>query len=222
MMQEVEKYSKATRLLHWVHAGAFIVLFITGLILFVPGLNVMAHGGWTRLIHRIAVGFFVIAPLIYVPLNWRATVRGIKDAFTWGKADIGWIKAFPRYYFLCDEECMPPQGHMNTGQKAWWAMVLIFGVVFGVSGLIMWLLADSTPNELRQWMVIVHDLAFIATGLMLFVHIYMSVIHPIVRPLNSGAWSSMWRGKVSSEYAKSHHSKWYAEISGETETGKGK
>jgi len=32
-----------------------------------------------------------------------------------------------------------------------------------------------------------------------------------MRPLRTGAWSSMARGKVSAEYAKSHHAKWYEE-----------
>ena len=44
--------------------------------------------------------------------------RGVKQAFTWGAEDIGWLKAAPSYYFLGDESAMPPQGSMNTGQKA--------------------------------------------------------------------------------------------------------
>ena len=58
-----------------------------------------------------------------------------------------------------------------------------------------------------------HDVAFIALGAMLFVHVYLSVIHPLMRPLATGAWSSMARGKVSAEYAKAHHGKWYARVS---------
>jgi cytochrome b subunit of formate dehydrogenase len=61
-------------------------------------------------------------------------------------------------------------------------------------------------------MVFLHDVAFIATGLMFFVHIYMSVVHPLVRPLRTGAWNSMARGKVSVDYARSHHAKWYEEV----------
>jgi formate dehydrogenase subunit gamma len=56
-------------------------------------------------------------------------------------------------------------------------------------------------------MVFLHDVAFIATGAMFFLHVYLSVIHPLMR----GAWSSMARGKVSTEYARSHHAKWYEE-----------
>ncbi len=81
MRQEVEKYRKPTRILHWIHAGAFVLLFFTGLVLFIPQLGILAQDSWTRVIHRIAAVIFVIAPLIYIPMNWKATKKGIKDAF---------------------------------------------------------------------------------------------------------------------------------------------
>ena len=213
MEQEVEKYLKPTRILHWVHGGAFVVLFLTGLVLFIPPLSVLAQDSWTRLIHRIAAVVFVVAPLIYIPMNWKATLNGVKGAFIWGAEDAGWLKAAPLYYFLCDEEAMPPQGHMNTGQKMWWFLVIVFGLIFVVTGAIMWFGKTTAAPVVLQWLIFVHDIAFIVTGVMLFVHIYMSVVHPLVRPLRTGAWNAMTRGKVSIEYAKSHHSKWYEEIS---------
>ena len=212
MEQEVERYRKPTRVLHWVHGVAFTLLFITGLMLFIPGLSLAAQDSITRVIHRVAVVFFVAAPALYIPMNWKSTVQGIKEAFRWGTADMDWLKAAPRYYFLCDEEAMPPQEHMNTGQKMWWLMVIVFGVLFFITGLIMWAFKTVAPAALLQWSVFVHDVAFIATGCFFFVHIYLSVIHPLMRPTRTGAWSSMTRGKVSAEYAKSHHGKWYASI----------
>ena len=212
MQQEVEKYGKPTRILHWVHAGAFVVLFLTGLVFFIPSLGPLAQDGGTRLLHRAAAFVFVVAPLIYIPTNWKTTLNGIKEAFTWRVEDLGWLKAAPRYYFLCDEEAMPPQGHMNTGQKMWWFLVIVFGLLFVLTGAIMWFAKTTAPLALLQWVVFVHDVAFIVTGNMFFVHIYMSVVHPLVRPLRTGAWSSMARGKISVDYAKSHHGKWYEEI----------
>jgi len=209
MAQEVERYRKPTRILHWVHSGAFVVLFLTGLILFIPGLSILAQDSITRIIHRLAVVLFVAAPLIYIPMNLRSTMRGIKEAFTWGSGDLEWLKAAPRYYFLNDEEAMPPQGHMNTGQKLWWLMVLVLGGLFFITGLIMWAFKEAAPGALLEWMVLIHDVAFIAAGCMFFVHIYLSVIHPLMK----GSLNSMTKGKVSADYAKSHHGKWYREIS---------
>lgn len=208
MQREVEKYRKPTRILHWVHAGAFVLLFLTGLVLFIPQLGIIAQDSWTRVIHRIAAVVFVIAPLVYIPLNWKATERGIKDAFSWGVDDIGWLQAAPRYYFLGDEQGMPPQGHMNTGQKMWWLIVIVFGVIFVITGAVMWFAKTTAPAAVLQWMVFVHDVAFIVAGAMLFLHIYLGVIHPLM----TESWGAMVRGKMSADYAKKHHAKWYEEV----------
>ncbi len=218
MEQEVVRYRKPTRILHWVEAGAFMILFLTGLILFLPPLAFLAEDSWSRVLHRVAAVVFIVAPLIYIPLNWKTSLSGIKDAFTWGKDDIGWLQAAPRYYFLCDEAAMPPQEHMNTGQKMWWFMVIVFGLVFVVTGIIMWFAKAVAPPALLQWMVFIHDVAFIATGCMFFIHTYLSIVHPLMRPWRTGSWSAMARGKVSADFAKSHHGKWYERISKKVQT----
>jgi formate dehydrogenase subunit gamma len=207
----IERYRTPTRILHWVHAGAFTILFITGLILYLSPLAFLAEDSWTRILHRVAAVLFIVAPLIYIPLNFKASMRGIADALKWGSEDIGWAIAAPRYYFLADEKAMPPQGHMNTGQKMWWLMVLGFGGIFIITGLIMWFGKGILPAAAFQWSIFIHDVSFIVTGAMFFVHVYLSAIHPLMRPLRTGAWSSMATGKVSIDYARSHHAKWFAE-----------
>lgn len=203
----VEKYGKATRILHQTHTIAFCILFLTGLILFIPQLAFLAAGSWTRIIHRVAAVAFILAPLIYLILKPKAAIQGIAKAFAWGKDNIGWLKAAPRYYFLSDEAGMPPQGEMNTGQKLWWFIVVVFGALFIVTGIVMLLLKNITPPALFQWMVFFHDVSFIVSGAMLFVHIYLGVIHPMM----TEAWRSITEGVVSVEYAKTHHGLWYDE-----------
>ena len=206
---EVEKYRKPVRILHWIHASAFVLLFLTGLVLFIPQLGILAQDSWTRLIHRIGAFIFVAAPLIYLPLNWKASWKGIGEAFTWGSEDIGWLKAAPRFYFLGDKKAMPPQGHMNTGQKMWWFIALVFGVIFVITGAIMWFAKTAAPAAALQWMVFIHDVSFIVAGTMLFVHIYLGVLHPLM----TESWGAIVGGKISTEYAKTHHAKWYEEVS---------
>lgn len=218
MAKEVERYSRATRYLHWTHAVSFCILLLTGLILFVPALGFLAEDSWTRVLHRIAAIMFMVAPMIYIPLNMKKTGRSILDAFKWGKEDIKWMLAAPKYYFLCDEEAMPPQGHMNTGQKMWWLIVLAFGLLFVLTGGMMWFAKDSAPAVNLQWAVIIHDVSFIVTLLMFLVHIYMSVVHPLTRPLKGGSWDSMASGKMSADYAKAHYGKWYEEVSGDKDS----
>lgn len=201
----IERYRKPTRILHWVNTGCFIVLFITGLILYLPPLAFLAQDGWTRIIHRIGSIVIIIAPIVYFAFNWKTALKGMAEAFNWGMEDIGWLLAAPRYYFLADEKSMPPQEHMNTGQKMWWLLVIVTGVVFTASGIIMWAFKTTAPVSVLQWSVFAHDVAFIVTTCMFFLHVYLSVIHPLMK----GSWDSMARGKVTAEYARSHHAKWY-------------
>ena len=206
---EVEKYRKSIRILHWIHTGAFVLLFLTGLVLFIPGLGFLAEDSWTRVIHRIGAAIFIIVPILYLIINPKAVGRGLKQAFTWGSEDIGWLKAAPRYYFLGDEKGMPPQGSMNTGQKMWWFIVVVFGIMFVITGAVMWFAKTSASPAILQWMVFIHDISFIVSGCMLLLHIYLGVFHPMM----DEAWGAITGGKISAGYAKKHHGKWYAEIS---------
>jgi formate dehydrogenase subunit gamma len=205
----VERFKKRTIWFHWIHTLAFLVLIVTGAILFFPGLGGAAAGGLTRIIHRIAVIFFVGAPLLYFAFNPKMSLHFIKETLTWGKDDIGWLQAAPLYYFGGGEERMPPQGHVNTGQKMWQFIVLGTGILFLISGFIMWFLKGTVSTGFFQWCIIIHDIAFLLAFLMLLVHIYLGIIHPRM----TESLRSMWDGKISKSYAKSHYGKWYEKIS---------
>ena len=204
----VERFKKRTIYLHWIHTIAFLVLIVTGAILFFPGLGGAAAGGMTRLIHRIAVVFFVAVPVIYSVFNPRMAMHFIKETLTWGTEVISYMKAAPLYYFGGSEEKMPPQEQVNPGQKMWQLTVLGTGILFFVSGLIMWFFKDTVTPGVFQWCVIAHDVAFLLAFLMFLVHIYTGAIHPRM----TESFRSMLDGKITKKYAKSHYGKWYDKI----------
>jgi formate dehydrogenase subunit gamma len=210
-MESVQKYTKPARIFHWIHTGAFVLLLITGIILFMPSIGFLAQDSWTRLIHRIAAVIFIVAPLIQIFANGKTAKESIKTAFTWGKDDIEWLKAAPAYYFLNKEDAMPPQPEMNSGQKLWYTLILIFSPIFLITGVLMWFFKYSLPSGVFQWSVFVHDVAFIVMFCMFLVHIYLGVIHPLMRQ-HGGSFRSMVDGTITTEYAKSHHGKWYERI----------
>jgi formate dehydrogenase subunit gamma len=205
----VERFKKRTIWFHWIHTAAFLVLLITGAILFFPGIGAPAAGGLTRFIHRIAVVFFVGAPIVYFFLNPRMSLHFIRETLTWGKEDLQWFSKAPDYYFGGAEEKMPPQGHVNTGQKMWQLVVLGTGILFLISGCLMWFFKDVLAPSVFGWSVVIHDIAFILAFLMLLVHIYLGIIHPRM----TESLRSMWDGKISKTYARNHYGKWYGEIS---------
>lgn len=207
-MQEIERFRKRARFHHWWIVACALLLGLTGLFLFLSWFSPAAWWGYSRLVHRIAAAGFIAMPVLYFLMNPRATLHWIKEAFTWGPEDLGWLRAAPEYYFGGDESSMPPQDRSNTGQKLWMFVVIVTGVIFVITGMIMWVFKGIVSPGTFQAMVIIHDIAFILAGSMFLVHLSLAVFHPRM----SEALHSMITGKASVQYVKSHHGKWYDRI----------
>ena len=210
--KEILMFGTGQRLVHWLHTTAFVVLMITGAIIYIPwfgnSVGAGAGGHAVRLIHRIGAIAFMLVPVCYLVFDPRGLFAAMKRIFTWGKDDLGWLKGAPRYYFFGDEEAMPPQDKYNTGQKLFYLTVVICMVGFIVTGLIMWLGRDTVSVWMFQWSVFLHDLCTIAYGAFFLVHFVLSVMHPLMK----GALNGMLFGRMPEEYVKSHHAKYYEEL----------
>jgi formate dehydrogenase subunit gamma len=205
-------FNTTQRLVHWLHTAAFALLMVTGVILYAPWLsNSMAtgDGGYVvRLVHRIGAVAFMLVPVFYVLFSPREFVAAMKRVFTWGREDLGWLQAAPAYYFLGDEEAMPPQDKYNTGQKLFYLVVVVCMLGFILTGLLMWFGKGLIPVWMFQWSVFVHDLCTVAYGAFFLVHFALSVMHPLMR----GALNGMLFGWMPEDYVKHHHAKYYEEL----------
>ncbi len=204
----IPRYTYLERLLHWVHTGSFIPLALTGMILFSPFLR--CESGCVamrniRILHRVAAIFFGATPLVYGLVQPRRMLLHVREFFSFCRYDIDWLKAAVPYYLLGRHGAMPPQPRFNTGERLN-ALVMIIGTAaFAVSGLGMWFGKGIIPPNLYMVLLIIHDLAFVATFAMFMVHFYLAVIHPMM-------WQSlvsMRFGYVSESYAREHHARWY-------------
>jgi formate dehydrogenase subunit gamma len=206
-MQVIERYTSSARWFHWVHVVAFLWLALSGLLLFGSWFGFTPVGIWIRIIHRVGAVLLVGAPLLYAVLHIRKSWDFIKEAFTWGKVDLEWVKAAPGYYFGSDKANMPPQGYINTGMKLFRLCILLGMAIFIITGLILWFFKGTVPPEVIQYSLLLHDIAFILSICFLFIHVQLAVLHP---RMDEGILSIV-DGKVSAEYAKSHHGLWYEE-----------
>ena len=208
-MEVVERYTPSARWFHWLHVAVFVELALSGLLIFLPWFgptNVV--GTWVRIIHCIGAFLLVAAPVIYTIFRWRRAWYFVKEALTWQKEDLDWVKAAPGYYFGGDPRLMPPQGYINTGMKLYRLAILFSGLVFTITGLIMWLFKGIVAPAVFQWSVVIHDITFILAIMMFFLHVQLGVFHPRM----DESLLSIVDGKVSGVYAKSHHGKWYGKI----------
>jgi formate dehydrogenase subunit gamma len=204
----IPKYTGVERTLHWVHTACFLPLAITGYILFAPWLQPLAQGEagqFVRVLHRVTAVIFGLVPIVYTILQPRRMLLNLKEFLSFDKDDIAWMKAAIPYYLAGKHEVMVPQPRFNTGERLN-AVVMVLGtLLFGITGLTMWFLKGIMPAGLYQWMVIIHDLTFILTGIMFIIHFYLAVVHPLMWQ----ALISMRFGYVSESFAREHHAKWY-------------
>ena len=210
-MQIIERYTSSARWFHWLYVIVFLWMVFSGLLLILPWFSPTIVGYWIRLIHRIGAVFLVCAPLLFGMVSYRKALYFIKEALMWGKEDLMWIKAAPGYYFGGDERFMPPQGYINTGMKLYRLAILIGGMIFIITGIIMWFFKGVVSPAVFQWSLLLHDITFIIAICMLFLHIQLGVFHPRM----DESLLSIVDGKVSGVYAKSHHGLWYDKITGE-------
>lgn len=206
--QEIQRFSLGSRWLHWMIVLSSLALLVTGIVLYVPQWGIVAEDGWTRLFHRIIGVVFVAIPLLYLLLTPRSALSWVKKVFTWGKDDFEWLKAAPDYYFGGDKSKMPPQPEMNSGQKLWALVAILCAIGLAITGLIMWFFKGDVSPGVFQACIFLHDLFVIVGGSFTLLHFYLGAIHPRM----TESLRSMIGGKVSVEYAKSHHAKWYEEV----------
>ena len=200
----IERYNKRAILLHWVHVAAFVVLVLTGAAMFLPGVG--PSGGYsTGIVHRVASVAFIASPVMYAIYQPGSILHFCKETFSWNKDDLKWFRAAPAYYFGGSEDNMPAQGRINTGQKMWQLVIFGTGMVFLITGAIMWFFKSALALDTYQWILFIHGIAFIIVFVMFLVHIYMGLLHPRMNE----SLRSMLDGKISPSYARSHYRKWY-------------
>lgn len=201
--KKVVRWTLNERRLHWITAGLFIALAITGLsllygryvlipLLGYPGFSAYAYAA--KWIHNVLGPVFTVA-LAIILIKW------FKDNLI-NKTDIQWFKDFGG--MVGDKH--PSAGRFNGGEKAWFWTLATAGVALCLSGLFL-----DFPNfgQNRLPITIAHVLhlstAFVLMGFALG-HIYIGTLG------TEGALEGMTTGEVDEAWAEQHHDLWLEDI----------
>lgn len=197
------RFNKIERVGHWLTAGSFLVLALTGLnILFGRwllepwmGKTLFSWITWAgKWLHNIA-GFFFIAGLLMILVLWA------RDNL-WDRYDWGWIKGGGG---LLKKGVHPPAAKFNFGQKTQFWMVILVGAAVSATGLN--LLFPFTLGDLHamQVMQVIHAILALVMVLFILGHIYIGTVGM------EGPTSAVTTGYVDREWARQHHSVWVEE-----------
>jgi formate dehydrogenase subunit gamma len=207
----VLRYELHERLTHWVAAGSFIYLMLTGLAFWSPWLFWLAtaFGGpqISRMLHPWA-GLVFTAAILYMYAMWSAQMRTTETDKAWWRA-VG-------HYMRNEDDKMPPAGRYNAGQKLLFWGFFWCGILLLLTGLVLWF-PEYIPwslRFLRYIAVLIHPAAALLTIGLFLIHIYMSVF------AERGAFGSVIRGDVSMVFAKRYHPGWYKEVVGSSKPRK--
>ncbi len=176
------------RVIHLVLMLSVMFLVITGFIFFFSERDPL--GPWARETHSI-IGFVASAAVILMFLFW---VRDM--VFTSG--DARWIRGLGGYF---GGENHLPAGKYNAGQKIFFWIAAVMGIVLAVTGIVMYLYR-ATHNPMLPYLYTLHDIAALIMLVTLIGHIYLAVL------VNPHSMRSLFGGKVSAIWAKKHHPDW--------------
>jgi len=206
--QKIKRFTTFQRYVHWITAILFVALGITGAVLLfgrfiiIPYLGPEIGGPLTLLMKRIhdyAGPAFAIA-LVVLTFTF---MKG--NFFKW--IDFKWV--FKGGGLLGGHA---PAGRYNAGEKGWYWMAVLVGIVVVASGLVLdftFILDYTDFGRTRDNITFAHWVHSIsAVGIMAasLGHIYMGTI------AMEGAFEVMQTGECDANWAKEHHDLWYEEL----------
>ncbi len=199
----VKRWSLGERVLHWYTAILFIILAITGLsMLFgravlIPLLGPTGFSAWANFsitLHNYLGPFFFVGILLEIVLWMRHNIPNADD-FKW-MATAGGLLTHDHV----------SAGRINAGEKLWFWVICTFGVVVCVTGVILNFPNFGQTRETMQIASIIHAIAANLWLAMAIGHIWIGTLG------TEGSLEAMTKGRVSAEWAKQHHDKWYEEV----------
>jgi len=187
----VARFGATERNLHTIHGVAFIVLLGSGLALYLPMLaRILADRPLMKAVHLVtAVAWLTALALVAILGDRRALRRTRQDLERFDRDDLLWLR-----------RRSAPQGRFNAGQKVHAVLQAGLGVLFTVSGVLLWLGERDTALRLPGTIAL-HDAAMFLATVLVGGHIYKTLAQP-------GALEGLWRGTVSARYIAEHHPKW--------------
>ena len=203
-MDKILRFTTTERLMHWSFALPQIVLMITGgcLLAFASQTGESALKVNLVMIHKVAATCFLVAPfLVFMSGDARTLIKNIRLAVNWNRSDLQWFfRSFMK--IIIPSTTLPEVGKFTAGQKLNMLIVMILGIFFAISGLLMWFL----DGVLLAW--IVHAVSFLSVLFLVLGHVYMAILHPSTRP---SFWAII-NGSVDREWANHHHPQWLKDM----------
>jgi formate dehydrogenase subunit gamma len=234
---KILRFSFIERFAHWLMAGSFILLGLTGLALIFGRLALMPLFG--REPYAVIAG---VSKLVHNNVSWAFMLGLVMVFVLWlfqnlpNRHDLVWLA---KGGGLFSKGVHPPSKKFNAGQKLIFWAVVILGASISVSGLSLLFPFEMPmfavtfeklnalglpqmfgfaelptvlqPQEEMQFAQLWHSIVAFAFMAIIIDHIYLGSVGM------EGAFEAMGTGEVDEQWAKEHHNLWHEEVTGRSE-----
>lgn len=196
---QVVRFDRTERWLHWSTAALFLLLLATGMTLYVPALSrVVGRRVVVKDIH-VYSGLLLPVPLLLAYAGrWRTGLRrDVRRLARWSVDDRRWLTSFGR-------RSKQRMGKFNAGQKL--NAIFVAGcipVMLATGGIMRWF--DPFPLAWRTGATFVHDWLALSLLVAILGHIGKALAEPV-------SLRAMAKGTVPARHAQRHHPRWWTEV----------
>ncbi len=228
----VTRFQTVERFGHWLMAGSFVVLAITGLVVLFGRTVVIPLLG-----HEAFSTVAVASKWVHNNISWAFMLGLVMVFFMWvahnipNRTDLKWLAVGGGMF---KKGVHPPAKKFNAGQKMIFWATIVFGASISASGLSLLFPFDLpmfaktfaalndtglpqlvgygalpevlAPHEEMQLATLWHSImAFVLTAIII-AHIYIGSVGM------EGAFDAMGSGEVEEQWAREHHGLWLEEL----------
>ena len=197
--QMVQRYTSYERIVHWTLAIVFLLLAITGLVLLLGRpllIPLFGKETFSVLASLSKEGHNLIGPLFLVSLFMMLFSFVRKNLYE--KGDLTWLLraggAIGKGHLSV--------GFFNTGEKMWFWILMLVGLVVSVSGLILLFPNFGQGRVIMELSHVIHSIGALLLVCVSLGHMYMGSVGM------EGAFEGMRSGYVDINWAEEHHDRW--------------
>jgi len=131
--------------------------------------------------HRTIGVLSILIPILYYKLDIGHFRRTIRKIFTWGPADVQWLKNTWAHIFKPESQKPLARNEFNPGQKIWYTFIISFFPVLYLSGLTAIVMSGSGESNRLVNLRVFHMMFALPFDIMLFIHIYIKYIREWIK-----------------------------------------
>ncbi len=196
----IQRYSASQRINHWLVALCFVLALVSGLGFFFPSFNWLMNALGTPQMARILHPFIGVAMFVaFLIMFFRFWHHNLLT-----RDDMEWARNIRK--IALNQEA-GDTGRYNFGQKCVFWMSAGSLLLLLASGIIIWRpwFAGAFPIMVIRAALLIHPISSAILIIVIMIHIYAAI-------WVKGTITAMVEGRVTSEWVKKHHPRWYREL----------